>query len=185
MNNNIPLLLAMPGLDDGIFRRSVILLAEHDDEGAMGFAVNLDTRKTLNDVLLRTEPGYIPDRNFPILLGGPVKTEFFWVLHPPCETDFKSTLKFFDELYITSGHEVLPYYVRHMSPKIYGVGVGYSGWNKQQLEQEIKNGSWWETTKPAEELFSIPLKKRWEYLFKELGVNLNCFYDTPNSCYMN
>ena len=184
MTGKLNILLAMPGQRDKFFNKSVILLVEDDESGSMGFAINIKTGKSLADMVSQIEPDKFVEIDVPILLGGPVKTDFLWVMHDPSKS-YDSTLKLFDELHLSAGQDVIPDILKSSAPEVFAMGVGYSGWQKGQLEREINDGAWWKLSDFAFNIFDSDKNKLWESGIKELGINLENFYGEEPSGLLN
>lgn len=163
-------LIAMPSLKSPIFSNSVILMAEYKHSGALGFIINLPTGTQVNDALKLMNVEHTQPLEIPVLFGGPVQTDFFWVIHSP---DFSavSTIKVHDRFYLTSAQEILPVLNDANCPEIFYAGVGYSGWGAQQLDREIEEGSWWLGEFDIELLFETEMSERWNEAFKSLGAD--------------
>jgi len=163
-------LIAMPSLKSPIFSNSVILMAEHKHSGALGFIVNLPTGTQVSDALKLMNFEHQQPLEIPILFGGPVQTDFFWVIH---SADFSavSTIKIHEQFYLTSAQEIMPVLNDITCPEIFYAGVGYSGWGAQQLDREIEEGSWWLGEFDVDLLFNIEIAERWNEAFKSLGAD--------------
>ncbi|MDF9832480.1 putative transcriptional regulator [Ereboglobus sp. PH5-5] len=128
------LLLAHPSLNDGIFRRSVILLPAHDENGSMGIVLNHPLRKRMADI--SNDLAFSPLADVPVYQGGPVASDKLlicaWRMHPQglgfqlmfgIEPD--NAIKLREE----QGMELRAYY-------------GYAGWSAGQLEGELRRDTW-------------------------------------------
>lgn len=165
------LLIAMPGLQDGIFTRSVVYVCAHSDAGAMGIVVN----QRLPDVgfgellsqlkLPRSSLSVDPVVHF----GGPVETGRGFVLH---STDFirEDTVRINDTLCITGTIDILEAIAQGRGPVRSIFALGYTGWSAGQLESEIQGNSW--LTVPADEelLFGTPIDDKWGRALARLGI---------------
>jgi len=164
------ILIAMPSLQDGYFDRSVILLCEYSEQGAMGFVINSPSTTTVDDLLgelgLTTDPPQ-PSR---IMIGGPVQAELCWVVH---SRDFsgQSTTEIGDELALSAAQEVLTSIAEGEVPGMYLLGVGYAGWGPGQLDHEIEEGAWWLAELDPCEVIALPCEQRWERVMDKLGLN--------------
>lgn len=125
-------------LDDTVFEKTVILIAEYNDKGALGFIVNQVFPRTLNEL---EEFKHI--RPFPIHLGGPVDQEHLYFVHQRPDLikggelisgdnylggDFANTVKQVNE--------------RILTEKDLRIFIGYCGWDDKELDDEIAEGSW-------------------------------------------
>ena len=164
------ILVAMPALQDGYFDKSVILLCEYSESGAMGFVINSPSTTTVADLLeelgLKTDP---PQANR-ILIGGPVQSELCWVVHS-CDFEGQSTTAIGECLALSAAQEVLTAIAEGEVPETYLLGVGYAGWGPGQLDHEIEEGAWWLADLETTELLGVPCEERWEHIMDRLGLN--------------
>lgn len=168
-------LIAMPNLQASIFTHSLILLAENTAEGALGFIVNQDSGAKLAQALKLLDLESTGQAELPLLIGGPVQTEFFWLIHEP---DFigQGTMRLHSDLFLSPASDVLAE-PTDRRPLIYQAGVGYSGWGPGQLDQEIEEGAWWQADLDLDLLFETPLEQRWEQAFESLGAHVQHLVD--------
>ena len=164
------ILVAMPALQDGYFDKSVVLLCDYDEHGAMGFVINSPSTTTVSDLL--RELGYPEQAKHgqTILIGGPVQCELCWVVH---SNDFKgsSTAALGESLCLSAAQEVLTGIVDGSPPRTYEMGVGYAGWAAGQLDQEIELGAWWLCDLDPLEVLMRPAEQRWQLIMETLGLN--------------
>lgn len=132
------LLIAHPLLNDGFFNRSVVYLTNYTDEGAVGFSLNFKTQFMLRDVRPQVKHG-----NFPIYEGGPVAKDQLFFLHT-LGHDISDSYAIRDNIFIGGNFDELLHMIDHGKVKSYQVKFfsGYSGWQENQLEQEIERKSW-------------------------------------------
>lgn len=170
------LLVAMPGLLDPIFSKSVVYLAEHSGDGAMGIVINkpceLDLRALLTKLNLGSQDGQ-ESRGVsePVYYGGPIQQDRGFVLHEPAST-WASTLKINEALALTSSKDILEATAKGVGPKKILVSLGYSGWGPGQLDTELASNSW--LTIPLKDnklLFDTPADVRFDEAFKILGIH--------------
>ena len=140
--NQGDLLLADPSLRDGIFHKSVILLAQHSHEGAFGLILNQPAEKTVGDFL--TDDSFTSLSRIPVYVGGPVASGHltfaaFW-LSSQKELRFSIRISAEDAIERSKQPGVV---VRAFT--------GYSGWTAGQLEDELEQNSW--VPSPAPENF--------------------------------
>lgn len=173
-------LIAMPSLKDPNFSRSVILLCEHDKEGAMGIIINKPLHVTLSSVLehLNLIPATSKIGSTPVFMGGPVGQEHGFVLHEPYDNNNKSKGKLNtpvtnDDLVISASKETLADIACGKGPKRFHVALGYAGWEADQLLNEINRNDWLVTPYDKELIFNTPVEARWEKAVKLLGVDFN------------
>jgi len=167
------LLVAMPALDDPNFERSVTLICQHDEDGAMGIVLNRAADYRLGELLaqLDIEGGGKALAAVPVLAGGPVQPERGFVVHDD-PRPWASTLRFGDGLALTTSRDILEAMVRGQGPRRALVALGYAGWGAGQLEQELGQNSWLTVPVDADLLFGTPLEQRWQAAARALGVDL-------------
>ena len=166
------LLIALPSLQDGNFARSVALICQHDDDGAMGIVVNRASEYTLGEVLgqMGVDGGAPEMRGQVVLAGGPVHPERGFVLHDG-EPAWDSTLPITGDLSVTTSRDVLEAIARGEGPAHAIVALGCAGWGAGQLEQELVENSWLTVPADPELLFSLALDHRWEAAAGRIGVD--------------
>lgn len=132
------LLIAHPLLNDGFFNRSVILLTNHSEDGALGFILNFKTHFKLRDVRPQVKNG-----NFPIYEGGPVAKDQLFFLHT-LGKNLSDSVHVKDNLYFGGDFYELLHLIDQGKVKSHEVRffAGYSGWGFEQLNDEIKSGNW-------------------------------------------
>ena len=173
------LLIAMPALEKSIFSHTVILMAEQEESGSLGFIVNLPTGTLIEEALKLVKIDRLDFKDIPILFGGPVQTDFFWFIHSP-EITTRSTIKLHEQFYLSSALDVFPLLVQKSGPQIFFSGVGYAGWGERQLEREIEEGVWWLGDFDLDLVFKTEHDKQWQEAIKSLGVNPEHLIDLTN-----
>ncbi|MEA5667407.1 YqgE/AlgH family protein [Stenotrophomonas sp. MH1] len=167
------LLVALPSLADGTFARSVALICQHDENGAMGVVVNQASDFTLGEVFEQMEidcdDGDL--RAAPVLNGGPVHTERGFVIHDDARA-WDSSLTVADGLYLTTSRDILEAMAIGQGPRNALVTLGCAGWGAGQLEQELADNSWLTVPADAALLFATPLEERWQLAAARIGVDL-------------
>lgn len=167
------LLVALPALHDPHFARSVTLVCQHDDDGAMGVMVNRASEYTLGEVLqqmgITSESEALQSQI--VLAGGPVHPERGFVLHDG-DREWDSTLTVGNGLYLTTSRDVLEALARGDGPEQAVVALGCAGWGAGQLEQELVDDSWLMVPAGRELLFDLPLDQRWQAAAGSIGVDL-------------
>ena len=184
-------LIAMPGLEDPVFAKSVVYLCEHSERGAMGLIINkpgdLSLKHLFEKVELPLQRQDLLQCN--VLHGGPVQTERGFVLHDPVlEKDsvdsensnteavatpnsiYASTLSVPGGLAMTTSKDVLEALANGSGPQRVVVTLGYASWGEGQLESEIGENSW--LTVPADPavIFDTPIEQRYDKALSLLGL---------------
>lgn len=170
------LLIAMPQLEDPNFHHSVTYLIEHNDEGAMGLTINRGVEATLHDVLedLEIELAKPLSSHHTVVVGGPVQPSAGFILHPPMEQTFDSTVALADDLWLTTSQDILEAIACGNGPEKSLLALGYAGWGPGQLEQELSQNAWLSAPVTGTDIFfDTPLADRWHLAASRLGVDLN------------
>lgn len=166
-------LISMPGLDDPNFSHSITYICEHNEDGAMGLVVNHTLPMRLGEIFSQLE---IEDNagigEIELLAGGPVQLERGFVLHSN-DKCWESTLKVCDDIYLTASREILEALAQGDGPKKLLVILGYAGWEKGQLEQEIAENSWLTVPANSHVLFNTETSLRWQAAADYMGIDLN------------
>ena len=168
------MLIAMPAMADPNFSRSVTLMCQHNEEGAIGITINRQSGFTLGELLFQL---HIPCdsqeiSSMIVLEGGPVSPERGFVLHTPIE-GFDSSIQINDDIMVTTSRDVLSVIAAGKGPQQFLVALGYAGWGDGQLESEMRQNAW--LSVPADKciLFESSVQNRWEKAVSTLGININ------------
>ena len=167
------LLVALPSLTDPTFARTVALICQHDENGAMGVLVNQPSEYTLGDVLAQMEiqTDDFALRDQVVLNGGPVHPERGFVIHDDA-SGWDSSLQVGQGVFLTTSRDILEAMARGEGPRNALVTLGCAGWTEGQLEAEIADNSWLTVPADAELLFDTPLEQRWQGAASRIGVDL-------------
>lgn len=155
-------LIAAPKLADPIFGRSVILMLEHNDTGALGIIINRRTEVPIGKVF--PLPHVAKDREDPLFVGGPVQRQRIFVLmraeqSPPAATEVVP------DLFVSTRQPALDHVLEESwSGDRFRVIAGYAGWSAGQLESEVKRGDWRFFPASAELVFDVPPEHLWDAL---------------------
>ena len=177
-------LIAMPGLEDETFARSVIYMCEHSARGAMGLIINKPADISMRHLFDKVE---LPLRREdlmqnPVGHGGPVQTERGFVLHDPLHdplrTDkpqqegsaYASTLTVPGGLEMTTSRDVLEALSSGAGPRRVLVTLGYASWGEGQLESELGENTWLTVAASAEVIFEVPMADRYDRALDLLGL---------------
>ncbi|WP_027706678.1 YqgE/AlgH family protein [Zooshikella ganghwensis] len=167
-------LIAMPHLKDPNFADSVTYICEHNDQGAMGIVINRPTGLTLDEIFRQV--GITPSHGNAhisdiICAGGPVELERGFVLHSPSESHWEATLQVAPGVQLTTSKDILLAIAQNEGPENALIALGYSGWDKGQLEQEILDNSWLVCKADPNILFNTPIGDRLNAAVAALGIN--------------
>ncbi len=173
------LLISEPFLADSYFKRAVVLVSEHDDQGTLGFILNKPTDVKLNEAV-----DDFPDFDVPLYFGGPVETDTLFYIHtlgPKLEGAREICPGIwwggdYDQLkFLIDTHQIHRDEIRFYA--------GYSGWEPRQLDTELKEKSWMLVdAKPQFTFFDDP-KLLWSQVLRSMGNEyaiLANFPEDPN-----
>jgi putative transcriptional regulator len=142
------ILVALPQLEDDEFARAVILVIQHDEEGAFGFMlnkpfVNQDEVSTqLVAEIQDAEGATLLEFEEPLFKGGPVKEEMVFLMHTSAEHGDEEG-EITNGVWITADTEVFQDLLTRDDPTVrHSFFMGCTSWEETQLEDEIRNGAW-------------------------------------------
>lgn len=170
------LLLSEPFLSDPNFRKSVVLLCEHEEQGSVGFI--------LNKLLPQTTDEIIPDllnENFPIFYGGPVEQNTLHFIHR-AGLHIDDSLPISEGVYWGGDIEKINILIKSGLAKKedFKFFIGYSGWGEGQLTSEIEQKAWWLTNLDANLVFSHDLEQMWATCVRMLGDDFAYLANSPD-----
>ena len=170
-------LIAMPGLQDETFAKSVIYMCEHSERGALGLMINKPSDINLKKLFEKVElPLHREDlTQAPVFQGGPVQTERGFVLHetvvmPGNESLYASTMTIPGGLEMTTSKDVLEALSTGYGPRKVFISLGYSSWGQGQLESEISDNSWLTVAADPAVIFDTPVEQRYAKALMLLGL---------------
>lgn len=174
------LLVAAPSMSDPRFQKSVILLAEAGEDGALGFVVNRNTPYTFDDLARDIEFDMAPEiRGRSVYYGGPVSPERGWILfREPQDQDAAprdNVLHVTSEIHLAATLEVLGEFVTRSNASPFKLLLGYAGWAPAQLEDEIREGAWIPMPLTPELLFDTPNDEMWASALRSVGLTPGLF----------
>ncbi len=165
-------LIAMPGMADPYFSKTLTLICEHSEKGAIGLVVNKPIDVTLGnlfeqvDIELRNEALRMESVHF----GGPVLIDRGFVLHQPL-ANWNSTLKIDDDTGLTTSKDILEAMAMGNGPGRVLVTLGYAGWAPGQIEDEIKRNGWLTVAARPNLIFDLEPEERLAAAMGLLGLN--------------
>lgn len=170
-------LVAAPALRDPNFAGSLVLMAEHHGEGALGFVVNRPSDVEVADVLggvdaeLRRAAEEAGRAGGQVLVGGPVQPERLWILyHPGALGVAEDAVRLGDGLALGGSRELLEALVTARGGGPFLLLLGYAGWAPLQVEGEVARGAWVPMPLAEDLVFGVPLETRWEVAVRRLGL---------------
>ncbi len=183
------ILIASPGLLDPNFVRTVVLIAEHNEEGALGLVLNRPAETKVAELwaALSDEP---TDSESLAFVGGPVQKNAVLLLHGHADLA-PGTDPIIPGVYLASEVDILGQLLaRESSLKAAGGGAfrvfcGYSGWGAGQLDGEMKAGGWLTSPAAAEHVFQEAPERLWTSAMRSLGGVYEFFSMMPQNPEMN
>lgn len=167
------LLIALPGMPDPRFEKSVIYMCAHSVEGAMGIMINRAVEGVqFRELMEKLELDVATEMNdVPVLYGGPVETGRGFVLHSGDYESADSTLPVSDDVSLTATIDILRALGQGKGPKKALFALGYAGWGPGQIEDEIRANGWLHCDSDAKLLFEAQLGSRWKEALRKLGID--------------
>jgi putative transcriptional regulator len=168
-------LLSMPQLADPNFKRTVVLLCQHDEDGAFGLVVNRRL-ETAARITVNLDPPVTSDRDLQLWIGGPVEPQSSWILvgrlpPEPDDRDVYGGMRITDSLYLSRSPDLLRRLLEPDPPRHARLIVGYSGWGPGQLESELEASSWLVSDVDQDLIFNTPADRMWEAAIRRLGAD--------------
>jgi putative transcriptional regulator len=168
-------------LHDSNFRKTVILLCEHESEGSVGFVINRLLASTTNDVI----PGLL-EYNFPVFYGGPVEQNTLHFIHR-CGELIEDSIPITSNLFWGGNIEIINDLIGKglASESDFKFFIGYSGWASGQLSDEIDQKAWWLTNVNEELVFLDDIEEIWPQAVRNLGQDFAYLADSPDDYHWN
>ncbi len=175
------LLLSEPLMGDFYFGRSVVLLAEHNDEGSFGLVLNKPVEQKFNDIV----------KDFPafdgrLFIGGPVETDSLFFVHTMGDI-IEGALEIGSGIYWGGDIDIVKEMIllNSITPDNIRFSVGYSGWSPEQLKGELKRNSWLVSKNLNKDILKIDPKDMWEQLLEPLGKEYSHWPKFPSDPGLN
>jgi putative transcriptional regulator len=172
-------LIAMPGMQDERFARSVIYICAHGEDGAIGLIINQAQQMRFPDLLVQL--GIVKEadvirlpastRDLIIRHGGPVDRSRGFVLHSG-DYAVESSLTVSNEVCLTATIDILRAMSRGRGPRRCLMALGYSGWGAGQLEGEIVRNGWLTCPADPEFLFDTDIDHKYDRILASIGIDL-------------
>ena len=179
--NKGKLLIAEPSiLNDSSFNRAIVLITEHTKNSSVGFILNRPLNYTINDLL--------PDINcsFPIYQGGPVEQDNLYFVHRVPEL-LPNSIEVANGIFWGGNFESLKDLLNKevLSTLDIRFFLGYSGWEKDQLNQEMNRNSWFVGENDFDNIFSMKDENLWKNKLLQKGGNYKLWANAPSDFNLN
>ncbi|TND08441.1 MAG: putative transcriptional regulator [Bacteroidetes bacterium] len=175
------LLIAEPFLNDGYFKRAVVLLVEHNKQGSLGFMLNRPMEITINEAL----PDF-PEYSSSLYLGGPVQRDQLFYIHALGDK-IEGSLPIGKNLWWNGSFDTIREMIANktITPNQLRFFVGYSGWEPGQLQKEMEEKSWYVAKSTPELIFSEDDGKLWTNAVKSMGKPFSVMVNFPEDPSLN
>ncbi|MGB9697263.1 MAG: YqgE/AlgH family protein [Ignavibacteria bacterium] len=172
------LLISAPMLTD-VFRKSVVYLTEHNEQGSVGFIINKPIFYKLQELI-----DNFPHFEAPVFFGGPVQPEMVNFIHR-VPSQLSEGIQVKDNIYWGGNFEHLKELVskNELNSADFKFFLGYAGWAPGQLEDELKFNSWIIAEATEDYLFNSDPKNLWHLILKNMGGHyaiISTFPDDPS-----
>ncbi len=175
------LLLAEPFLVDTCFKRSVVLLTEHDKNGTIGFILNKPTDLKINNAVED-----FPEFDALLYFGGPVDTETLFYVHT-LGNKLTGARKICEGVYWGGDYDQLKLMVdtKQVKPAQIRFYAGYSGWDPMQINDELEDQAWIVTkSTPGFTFYETP-RRLWSAVLKSMGDEYAMMANFPEDPQLN
>lgn len=174
-------LIAEPFMLDPHFKRAVVLLCEHEKEGSLGFILNKSLDMKVDELIAD-----FPEFDATVYYGGPVQTDTIHYIHNVGDL-LDDSLKVASGVYWGGDFDKLKVLIdsEMIQPPNIRFFVGYSGWTKGQLKEEIKYGSWMMDKMHANYLFKNKNADLWKAVLNNKGNAYSVIAQMPEQGSLN
>jgi len=175
------LLIAEPFMEDPYFKRSVILLTGYGKDGVFGFILNKPLEIKINDVMKD-----FPEFDAPIYIGGPVDSDSLFYIHTQGEF-IEGSIQISDKLYWSGNFNQLKKMIKNQEifPSEIKFFIGYSGWDFNQLENEIKEDSWIISKIKSNVIADMNENELWKNTLQKMGPKFSILSNFPEDPKLN
>jgi len=173
------LLVAAPGMNCPFFHDAVVLLVEHGEEGALGFVVNRPTQTPVTSLIEGLEDEDLAEHlTGEVWVGGPVAPETGWVIFDPTSGDTTEVecVTLCERVAVSASRSFLERLTEGEGPERFALLLGYAGWGPDQLDDEIRDGSWIFVDLDPALVFDVPPEHRWRTALATLGIDPSRYF---------
>ena len=164
--------MAAPSLRCPFFNHTLVLLVDHGREGSFGFVLNKPAQVQLASVLSELDLSSELAPKVPVMLGGPVSPQTGWVVfeRESLSTQLEEILDVDAGVSVTASVKMLEAFAEGHGPDRALLLLGYAGWGPGQLEDEMREGSWFPMDVDPRLLFDVAPAKRWNAALAQLNI---------------
>lgn len=174
-------LISEPFLLDNYFKRSIVLLTEHSEEGTVGFVLNKPVNIRINEIM-----SDFPDIEAEVSLGGPVQTNTLHYIHTLGDI-IPNSVKVIQNIFWGGDFEVVKRLLEsgNLNASTIRFFLGYSGWQSNQLDDELAENSWIVSDFKPEEIMTPMNKHFWKKALNRMGTKYQMWANFPENPQMN
>jgi putative transcriptional regulator len=174
-------LISEPFMEDNFFKRSVVFLCDHNEDGSFGFVLNNILSINMKDVMEGFE-----ECEFEVGFGGPVNSSNLYYIHTLGHL-LEDSICIQEGLYTGGNFEKLQNLINTglVGQNQVRFFLGYSGWTAGQLDQEIKDSAWIVTNSAQENIINSKDKELWKNLLNEMGGKFKAIANFPEDPSLN
>src|SRR5512133_902906 len=175
------ILISEPFLMDNYFKRSIVLITEHNEEVTVGFVLNKPINMKVNEVMTD-----FPAVNSIVSLGGPVQTNTLHYIHTLGDI-IPGSIKVIDNIYWGGEFAVIKRLLESKTLNSENIRffLGYSGWQANQLDDELNDNAWVVADIGSEEIMTPMSKFFWNKTLNRLGKKFQMWSNFPENPQMN
>jgi putative transcriptional regulator len=175
------ILISEPFLMDNYFKRSIVLLTEHSETGTVGFVLNKPMNMRVNEIITD-----FPPVDAFVSLGGPVQTNTLHYVHTLGDI-IPGSMKIMENVYWGGEFDVIRRLLESGSLNNENIRffLGYSGWQSDQLEDELNDNAWVVAEISPMEIMTPMNKHFWNKTLNRLGVKYQMWSNFPENPQMN
>jgi putative transcriptional regulator len=162
------LLLSMPQLHDPNFAQTVVLLCQHNEEGAFGLVMNRPVTTTAK-VMAQGAIDEPAEHELEVWIGGPVEPDRSWILLPDDDAD-EEAIRVCEGVFLSTSATVLQRIIAHDADDRTRLIAGYAGWGPGQLDAELAASAWLSVDVFPDLIFDTPAEDMWERAIRRLGA---------------
>lgn len=175
------ILVAEPFLSDVYFKRSIVLLTEHNNEGSVGFVLNKPVNLNINEII--TE---FPSFECKISIGGPVSTSSVHYLHTLGDI-IPESVHVCGNIYWGGSFDAVKNLIEKgsITKEQIRFFLGYSGWMPKQLEEELNQNSWLVSNINPCQVMNHKMSEIWKDVLGLLGNKYKMWINSPENASLN
>lgn len=174
-------LIAEPFLNDIYFKRSIVFLTEHNEEGSIGFVLNKPVNLQIDEII-----NDFPSFDCNISIGGPVSTNTVHYIHTLGEA-IPNSVHIYGNIFWGGNFDAMKNLINEKAVAKNQVRffLGYSGWMPKQLDEELNQNSWLVSNIKPELIMNHNMNEIWKDVLKALGSRYKMWINSPENPSLN